>query len=161
MRAGIRVLGRLAAIVLLVLAPRAGSAGDDTAHPAPAGPLSLRVMLAASEAIIGATAKVTYRLTNETEEAFAGCADDWSAGVWWGPAGIRGTVIETPYRCPATGHFTLAPHATRTWTSDVKVLNVGLGEGRFVGVVRSSGDTWAGETRAPGVPVVFRDPHAK
>lgn len=153
-------IGRLAASLMLVLATRTGNAADATAPPAPAGPLSLRVSLATSEVIVGAVAKVTCRLTNETDDAFTGCADDWSAGVWWGAAGIRATTIETAYSCPAAGHFRLPPHATRTWTTDVKVLNVGLGEGRFVGVVRSSGDTWSGETRSPAVPVVFRDAHA-
>jgi hypothetical protein len=154
-------IGRLAAILALVVAPSVGSAVDAAAPHGPTFPLSLRVSLATPEAIVGEPASVTYRLTNETDEAFSGCADDWGAGVWWGPAGIRETAIDKAYSCPPAGHFSLAPHATRMWTSDVKVLNVGLGEGHFVGVVRYSGDSWSGQARSATVAVVFRDPHAK
>jgi hypothetical protein len=149
----------VAALLVLAFLPRSGGAADTTETHAPAGPLSLHISFAAPDAIVGAMIKVTYQLANETEEPYTGCADDWSAGVWWGPAGIRPTTIATPFSCPPAGHFRLAPHAQRTWTSDVKVLNVGLGPGRFVGVVRSTGDTWSGEVRSPAVAVVFRDAH--
>ncbi|HYV20981.1 MAG TPA: HEAT repeat domain-containing protein [Verrucomicrobiae bacterium] len=108
---------------------------------------------------MGRTIKVSYSLTNDTETELHGCADDWSAGVWWGPAGIRATFVQGAFQCEAWGKFDLGPHASRTWSSDVHVLNVGIGDGRFVGVVRSTGDSWSGEVRSPAVPVVFRDPH--
>jgi hypothetical protein len=152
------VRGFIAGLLMLAFLPRPGGA-DPTGPPPPPGPFSLRVSLPAPDAVIGQTVKVTYRLTNDSEEAINGCADDWSAGVWWGPAGIRATAIQTAFNCQAWGHFRLSPHATRTWTSEVKVLNAGLGEGRFVGVVRSTGDPWSGEVRSPAVPVVFRDAH--
>jgi hypothetical protein len=149
---------RAAALLILALVPRLVAA-DGTNPPPPPGPFSLRVTLPTPDAVVGRTVKITYQLTNDTDSAMNGCADDWSAGVWWGPAGIRPTAIQTPFGCQPSGHFALLPHATRTWTSDVKVLNVGLGEGRFVGVVRSTGDTWSGEVRSPSVPIVFRDAH--
>ncbi|HET8948281.1 MAG TPA: hypothetical protein VFQ07_14980 [Candidatus Polarisedimenticolia bacterium] len=151
--------GFIAGLLMLAFLPRPGGADDATAPPPPPGPFSLRVSLPTPDAVVGQTVKVTYRLTNDTEEAINGCADDWSAGVWWGRAGIRGTPIQTAFNCPASGHFRLSSHATRTWTSEVKVLNVGLGDGRFVGVVRTTGETWSGEVRSPAIPVIFRDPH--
>lgn len=152
---------RLAAILMVIHAAWMGRAADAAAPHGSPGPLSLRVSLGTPEVNVGASANVTYWLTNDTDSAFTGCADDWSAGIWWGPAGIRGTSIETAYSCPDAGHFSLAPHATRTWTSEVKVLNVGLGDGHFAGLVRYTGDSWSGEARSATVPVVFRDPHAR
>lgn len=152
---------RRAAILGLGLALSMGHAVDATAPHGSPGPLSLRVRLASPDVVVGESARVTYWLTNDTADAFTGCADDWGAGVWWGPAGIRATAIDAASSCPDEGHFKLAPHATRTWTSDVKVLNAGHGEGHFAGVVRYAGETWSGETRSPIVPVVFHDPPSK
>jgi hypothetical protein len=144
---------------MLLFVPGQHGAADLLNPPPPPGPFSLRVTLPAPDAVVGRTVKVSYSLTNDTEAEIHGCADDWSAGVWWGPAGIRATFIQGPFRCEAWGKFELGPHATRTWSADVKVLNVGLGDGRFVGVVRSTGDTWSGEVRSAAVPVALRDPH--
>jgi len=144
---------------MLLFVPHADGAADLLNPPPPPGPFSLRVTLPAPDAVVGRTIKVSYSLTNDTETMLHGCADDWSAGVWWGPAGIRATFVQGAFQCEAWGKFELGPHASRTWTTDVKVLNVGIGDGRFVGVVRSTGDSWSGEVRSPAVPVVFEDPH--
>jgi hypothetical protein len=153
--------GRLAAILTLLLFPWTGGVVRAVGPHGSAGPLSLSVSLKTTEVVIGEPVTVTYVLTNQAAEAFTGCADDWSAGVWWGHAGIRETAVPTGGSCPDEGHFKLEPHASRTWTSDVKVLNAGLGEGRFAGIVRYAGDTWSGEARSVPVPVVFRDPAPK
>ena len=144
---------------MLLSVPCPDGAADLVNPPPPPGPFSLRVALPALDAVVGRTVKVSYSLTNDTETEIHGCADDWSAGVWWGPAGIRATFAQGAFHCEAWGKFDLGPHASRTWSSDVKVLNVGLGDGRFVGLVRSTGDSWSGEVRSPAVPVVFEDPH--
>ncbi len=144
---------------MFLVVPCADGAADLLNPPPPPGPFSLRVTLAAPEAVVGGTIQVSYSLTNDTETEIHGCADDWSSGVWWGPAGIRATFIQGAFQCEAWGKFELGPHASRTWSSDVKVLNVGIGDGRFVGVVRSTGDSWSGEVRSAAVPVVLRDPH--
>jgi hypothetical protein len=170
--------GAGAALLALAMAPclpavdaaRAGGPPPDAAPPAsappdaapphpPAGPFSLQVSLAKSDVDVGGSARVTYRLTNETGDSIAGCAEDWSAGLWWGSAGIRGPAGSAQGSCQAAGQFRLPPRASLTWTSEVKVLNAGMGKAHFVGIVRVVGEPWSGEVRSLPVPVVLRDPH--
>jgi hypothetical protein len=122
----------------------------------PSDPFELDVTVSPSETAVGEPFTIKYTLRNISDQAVPACATGWNdfyilgtrRGEGQGTASLDDVDPQTTFRIPSL--FSM------TWEAEIRTPDVGVGEARVRGVLRSSCSLWSGSVMSAPVPLVIR-----
>ena len=118
----------------------------------PEQPFRLTVDLSTAEVAIGEKVHVVYHLTNASAGAVGACPSGWGTFHLTNSAtrANRGRITAST-GVQLKDVFRLPPGATLTWTAEVEIPDVGVGDAEFLGLFDSSCWLWSGRVASEPV----------
>ena len=102
---------------------------------------------------IGEEIRITYHLTNISDQSFGGCVCGWDSFHFYGPElENRGRITGCTAYSPED-IFYIPPGKTLTWEILAIVPDVGIGEVKFIAILSSQCALWNGIVKSE--PVIF------
>jgi hypothetical protein len=123
-------------------------------HPDDA--LTLQVKVTPGEASSGDSIALEYLLTNVTDRAVSGCADDWGGYHIWAKNSEQGEQAVRNDRVEPSRVFRIPPHATLSWKTNIVLKNLAAGDATIRGIFRSTCSLWQGTAISQPVQLVIR-----
>ena len=119
----------------------------------PEHPFELTVELSATQVSIGDRIQVTYHLVNASDQPVGACPSGWDSFHVISASKANRGLVTTSTAVALENVFRLPPHSILTWTREIEVPDVGLGDAQFLGKFESGCWLWSGQVWSRPVPI--------